>query len=74
VLDVAITPWTKVKGDVLALRDTSGILRYINPAQIPVPARVMEYHRQKIAEREKAEGRKANIEMAIRDFHVLSTR
>lgn len=74
VLDVAITPWIHCHGDVLAIRDTSGVLRYVNHGSIPVPADVAKYHREKIAEREKAEGKKANIEMAIRDFHVLSNR
>ena len=74
VLDVAITPWIHCHGNVLALRDTSGVLRYVSHGNIPLPKRVVEYHKQKIIEREQAEGKKANIEMAIRDFHVLSAR
>ena len=74
VLDVAITPWIHCQGNVLALRDTSGVLRYVNHGGIPLPDAVVQYHKRKIAEREKADGKKANIEMAIRDFHVLSAR
>jgi methylaspartate mutase epsilon subunit len=74
VLDVTVTPWIHAHGDVLALRDTSGVLRYVRNAQVPLPPQVLEYHRQKIAEREQVEGRKADIEMAIRDFHALSAR
>ena len=74
VLDVAITPWIRCHGNTLALRDASGVLRYVTHGNVPVPKEVAQYHRQKIAEREKMEGRKADIEMAIRDFHALSNR
>ena len=72
VLDFAITPWVHCRGEVLALRDASGVLRYVNHGNIPLPKAVVEYNKKKIAEREKAEGKKANIEMVIRDFHALS--
>ena len=74
VLDVGITPWKHCRGNVLAIRDSSGVLRYLDHGEIPLPNEVIEFHRGKIAEREKAEGAKANIEMAIRDFHALSAR
>lgn len=74
VLDVGITPWTHCKGDVLAIRDTTGVLRYVDRGAIPLPAEVVDFHRERIAMREKAEGARADIEMAIRDFHALSQR
>jgi methylaspartate mutase epsilon subunit len=74
VLDVAVTPWMHCRGDVLAMRDTSGVQRYVRPGAVPLPPAVLDYHRAKLAERERAEGRKADIEMAISDFHALSAR
>lgn len=72
VLDFAITPWVHCRGDVFAIRDTGGVLRYLKHGNIPLPKEVIEYNKEKIMERENAEGSKADIEMAIRDFHALS--
>lgn len=72
VVDCAITPWIHCHGDVLAIRDTGGVLRYVKHGNVPLPKEVGEYHRKKIAEREQREHRKADIEMAIHDFHALS--
>ena len=63
VLDTMLSPWRYLKGKVLWVRDNSGAMRYLEHGNIPLPKEVIDYHRQKIAEREKAEGTKAGWEM-----------
>ena len=39
---------------------------------LPFPEEVKEFHREKVAEREKADGTKADYEMTVRDFWAFS--
>ena len=41
----------------MPVRDNEGAVRIFEPGRVPLPDDVMAYHRQKIAERAKAEGR-----------------
>lgn len=72
VLDVLMSPWIHVAGKVLPVRDRGGVLRWLDYGSLPLPKEVVDFHRQRIAEREKAEGRKAGIEMLIDDISSLS--
>jgi len=71
-LDAAFPCWIHVKGKVLPVRDATGAIRYLDHGNLPLPKDVIEYHRQKIAEREKAEKRKADLEMVIEDVVCIS--
>ena len=68
VIDVPFSPWVGVKGWTLPVRDRMGAVRYLDPGNIPLPKEVIEYHRQKIAERESMEKREAGVEMLIEDL------
>ena len=57
---------------VLPARDIDGAIRYLDHGNIPLPREVAEYHRQKIEQRAKADGIKADIEMVINDVTYLS--
>ncbi len=72
VIDVPMSPWIHVAGKVLPVKDRGGVLRWLDHGNLPLPERVVKYHRQKIAEREKAEHREAGIEMLIDDVFRLS--
>lgn len=68
VLDTAFSPWRYFKGKVMFVRDNSGAIRYLEHGNLPLPKESVEYHKQKITEREKAEGIKADIETVIVDL------
>jgi methylaspartate mutase epsilon subunit len=72
ILDCNFSPWIHYKGKVLIVRDKAGALRYLDHGNLPLPKEVIEYHREKIAEREKAENKKADLEMMIRDVYRIS--
>jgi len=72
VLDTFFSPWKPLKQEVMVVRDNEGAARYLKHGNIPLPKEVVEYHRQKIAEREKAEGVVADVKMLIRDVTRVS--
>lgn len=66
VLDTVFSPWRRLKGKVLIVRDGRGALRYLDHGDVPLPPEVAEYHRERIAERERKEGVAADLEWVIR--------
>ena len=71
-IDTMITPWKYNHGKVLSVRDAEGAVRYLETGDVPIPKEVRDYHREKIAEREKREGRKADLQMVVEDFTIAS--
>ncbi|OGN95090.1 MAG: hypothetical protein A2Y89_06595 [Chloroflexi bacterium RBG_13_51_18] len=72
VLDSPWSPNMTVKDKVLGVRDAHGACRYLEFGNLPFPNEIKEFHRQKIAEREKLEGKKADYHTAVRDLWTLS--
>ena len=71
-IDTMLTPWKHNKGKVMVMRDAENAVRYLDPGDIPLPAEVREYHREKLAEREKKEGRKLSFDMVVKDLQFAS--
>ena len=57
---------------VLGIKDSEGITRYLDFGNLPIPEDIKDFHRQRVAEREKAEGRKKDYYAAIEDFWAIS--
>jgi methylaspartate mutase epsilon subunit len=72
VLDSPWSPNVNVKDEVLGVRDARGACRYLEFGNLPIPDDIKEFHREKIAEREKLEGKKADYHMAVKDLWSLS--
>lgn len=72
VLDIPFSAWDLVKGKVLPVRDASGAMRYFDHGNLPFPEEIVRYHREKIREREKREGIKADMKMVADDITYLS--
>jgi methylaspartate mutase epsilon subunit len=72
VIDSPFSPNIHVKDKVLGIRDSRGACRYLEFGNLPFPDEVKEFHREKIAEREQAEGRKMDYEVVIEDFWAFS--
>jgi len=72
VLDSPWSPNITVKDQVLGVRDAKGACRYLEFGNLPIPDDIKEFHREKIAEREKLEGKKADYHMAVKDLWSLS--
>jgi len=72
VLDIPWAPNQHVAGKVIPVRDASGAVRYLEHANLPLSSEVLEYHREKIAERERRDGQKVDYEAAIHDVTEVS--
>jgi methylaspartate mutase epsilon subunit len=71
-VDTMLTPWKYNKGKVMVMRDAENAVRYLDPGDIPLPKEVREYHREKLAGREKKEGRKLDFDMVVKDLQFAS--
>jgi len=72
VIDSPFCPNIHVKDNVLGVRDSTGACRYVEFGNLPIPEEIKEFHREKIAERERSEGRKLDYQVAVEDLWSLS--
>lgn len=72
VMDVPFAPAQANAGALMPVRDNNGALRVIDKGNVPLPADVVDYHRQKINERASCEGRQANFQMVVDDVKAIS--
>ena len=68
ILDCPWSPNLCVKGKVLGARDQAGLVRYLDPGNLPIPPEVLEYHRQELGKRAARENRPLNYEMLLDDL------
>jgi methylaspartate mutase epsilon subunit len=72
VLDSPWSPNVTVRDKVLGVRDAQGACRYLEFGNLPIPEDIKEFHRGKIAEREKIEGRKVDYSTSVSDLWSFS--
>jgi len=72
VLDQPFAANQYAAGQVMGVRDNEGAVRYLDHGNIPLTKDIVEFHRQKIAEREKAQGRKVDYKTVIDDLYAIS--
>ncbi|MDR3270880.1 MAG: methylaspartate mutase subunit E [Peptococcaceae bacterium] len=72
VLDSPFSINVHTKDNVLGIRDLKGACRYLEFGNLPIPEDLKDFHRQKVAERETAEGRKMDYYVSIDDFWAIS--
>jgi len=67
-MDTPFSSNTNTLGLVLGVRDLFGACRYLDLGNLPLPEEAKAYNREKIAEREKAEGKKLDYHTVVREF------
>ena len=72
VLDQPFSTTRDVAGRVMGVRDNEGAVRYLDHGHIPFAKEIIEFHREKIAERERAQGRKVDYKTVIDDIYAIS--
>jgi methylaspartate mutase epsilon subunit len=72
VLDTMFSPWRYLKGNVSFVRDHSGAIRYLDHGGLPLPKKVVDYHKRKIQEKEKIKGSKADLNWIIENIKLVS--
>ncbi|MFP3975839.1 MAG: methylaspartate mutase subunit E [Dehalococcoidia bacterium] len=72
VLDNPFAANRAAAGKVMGIKDAEGAIRYLNTGNLPFTDEVVNYHRAKIAEREKRQGQKISYETVARDLLAVS--
>jgi methylaspartate mutase epsilon subunit len=72
IIDSSFSPNRQVRDLVMAVKDSKGAIRYKDFGNLPLPGEVKEFHREKLAQREKTEGRKMDYEVYVQDFWAFS--
>jgi methylaspartate mutase epsilon subunit len=72
VLDVPFAPAACNAGKLLPVRDNEGAVRIFEAGRVPLPDDVLTYHRDRIAERARAEGRAPAFQMVVDDIYAIS--
>jgi methylaspartate mutase epsilon subunit len=57
---------------VMSIKDSAGALRYLNHGNLPFSGDILEFHKGKIAEREKMKGKKLDYETLVSDLMAVS--
>ena len=71
VLDVPFAPCRANAGKMLPCRDNNGAVRILNPGNLPFSQDLLDFHKEKIAERAKYENREASFQMVIDDVYSI---
>jgi methylaspartate mutase epsilon subunit len=72
IIDSSFSPNRQVKDLVMGLKDCNGAIRYKDFGNLPLPEEVKEFHREKLSQREKKEGRKMDYEVYVQDFWAFN--
>jgi methylaspartate mutase epsilon subunit len=72
VFDVPFSTSQYVSCKVKGVRDKQGMVRYLDHGNLPFNHEIIAYHKEKIAEREKAAGRKADYQTIVDDLSSIS--
>jgi methylaspartate mutase epsilon subunit len=72
VMDIPFAPAACNAGKLLPVRDNEGAVRIFEPGRVPLPDDVLAYHRERIAERARAENRAPSFQMVVDDIYAIS--
>ena len=72
VIDIPFAPSRSNLGKILPARDNQGAVRIFNIGNLPFTPDIVAFHKNKIAERAKEEGREASFQMVIDDVYAIS--
>ena len=72
VIDVPFAPSRYNAGKILTARDNEGAIRFFDTGNLPFNQDLLDFHKQKIDERAKREGRTATFQMVIDDVYAIS--
>ena len=72
VLDNPFAANRAAAGKVLGVKDSEGAIRYLITGNLPFSQEIVDYHREKIAEREKKQGIKVGYDTLVGDLYAVS--
>lgn len=72
ILDVPFAPSQYSLNKILPARDNNGAVRLFDVGNLPFTQDIIDFHRGKMEERAKAEGRNPSFQMVIDDIYAIS--
>ena len=72
ILDNPFAANRAAAGKVLGVKDAEGAIRYFETGNLPFSKDIIDYHREKIAEREKKQGKKVGYDTLVDDLYAVS--
>ena len=72
ILDNPFAANRAAAGKVLGVKDSEGAIRYFNTGNLPFSQEIIDYHKEKIAEREKKQNIKVGYDTLVNDLYSVS--
>ncbi|MBD3241511.1 MAG: methylaspartate mutase subunit E [Chitinivibrionales bacterium] len=72
VLDIPFAPSMYNYGKMMPVRDNEGFVRILNKGNLPLTDDLLAYHRERLEERGRAEGRAVGFRMVTDDIYAIS--
>jgi methylaspartate mutase epsilon subunit len=72
IIDVPFAPSRFNAGKILPVRDSLGAVRFLDFGNLPFTSDIKDYHRERIAQRGRDEGREPAFQMVIDDIYAIS--
>lgn len=72
IIDVPFSPSRWNAGRLMPARDSQGAVRMLDTGNLPLPKDVVEFHRERLAERGRAEQRSLDYAMVVDDVFSMS--
>jgi methylaspartate mutase epsilon subunit len=72
IMDNTFSSSIHMKGKALGIRDSQGACRYLDFGNLPIPEDIKKIHQEKVAEREKRDGKKMDYQDVISEFWAFS--
>jgi methylaspartate mutase epsilon subunit len=72
LLDVPFAPSAYNRGKVLPMRDDEGFIRIFLKGNLPLTDEILAYHRTRLEERARTEGRPVSFQMVSDDIYAIS--
>lgn len=72
ILDVPFAPSVYNKGKVLPIRDNEGYIRLFAKGALPLGDDIMNFHKERLQERSRTEGRPVTFQMVTDDIYAIS--
>ena len=71
VIDIPFAPSRFNAGRILPVRDSHGAVRLLDHGNLPLGKESLDFHRERIAERGKEEGRVPSFQMVVDDIYAI---
>ena len=72
VLDNPFAANRAAAGKVLGVKDSEGAIRYFNTGNLPFSKEIVDYHKEKILQREKTQDVKVGYDTLVNDLYAVS--